>query len=561
MLDAIFTGLGRGLTKRRRARWSAARRARDLRVATPPCVEPIERRRLLSAVNVLTYHNDNQRDGENLHETTLTPSNVNDNDFGKVATLSVDGQVYAQPLYVSHLMFPRGVMHNVVYVATENDSVYAFDANGGGLLWQDVLADPKKGVTTVPATDTGDLDDLVPQFGITGTPVIDTANNTLYVVTNTKQIISGAPRYEQRLYALNLVTGAETGSILIKASVPGTGVSTSGGMVSFNALRNLQRSALTLLNNTVYIEWSSHGDVGKYHGWMIGYNATTLLQTFVYCDSPDGYESGIWMSGDGLAVDPQGDIFFSTSNGDFNANTGGSDYGDSLLKFAPGATLPTDYFTPSDQQVLNDDDLDLGSGGVLILPNQPGTHTHELVFSGKQGTIYLVNRDNLGGYSTTSDQIVQELSGREGLANYEGKNDTFYGGSFDTPAYFNGAIYYLGAWFGAEEHVQAYTLSNGLLSAGPTSVSTQLYPYSGATPSISANGSADGIVWVVGDDSNGNADLHAYNAGNVSDQLYTSDDDASRDQAGTYNKFTPPTIANGRVYVAAQGEVDVYGLL
>jgi hypothetical protein len=537
----------------------STRHTTSRRTGTQAMMEQVERRVLLSAVDVLTFHNDNTRDGENLHETVLTPSNVNTSQFGKVATFSVDGQVYAQPLYVSHVMFPGhgGVMHNVVYVATEGDDVYAFDASGGGLLWHDRFTDPADGITTVPAVDTGITRDLSPQFGITSTPVIDQATNTMYVVANLKEVNSKGTFYIYRLYALNLVTGAKMdgGPVQIKATYPGTGDGSADGMVSLSGLRNLQRVALTLTNNTVYIGFSSHGDYATYHGWVIGYNATTLKQNFVWVDTPDARRGGIWMDGGGIAVDSEGNIYFSTGDGVFDANTGGDDYGDSLLKFAPGATTPTDYFTPNTEEDSYVNDLDMGSGGVILVPSTTGGPDTEAICCGKLGNIYVVNLDNMGRFDATENQITQELPATSGGL---GKGE----GSWDTPAYFDGNVYYVGTWYkGITSPLVQYSLTNGLMSDGQIESSTAKFGYPGGSPSISANGDADGIVWNIGQDSSGNAVLYAFDATDVSKELYNSDANPKRDQAGVFNKFAPPTIANGRVYVAAQGEVDVYGLL
>jgi hypothetical protein len=552
MLDAILAILQRGLASKHRARGEARltrRGARVLGETVGPRIERIESRTLLSAVNVLTFHNNNLRTGVNSDETVLTPSNVNDSTFGKVGTLPVDGQVYGQPLYESHVAFPGGKIHNVLFVVTENDSVYAFNANGGALIWHDSLAHPSDGITPIPATVTDDTTDLTPIIGITSTPVIDPNTGTIYTCASFQITKNGVVTYEQRLYALNIVTGAEDRDVLIKASAPGNGNGSVNGIVSFNALRNLQRSALTLNNGHVYIAWSSHGDTGTYHGWIIGYNAATFAQTFAWTDTPNGSEGGIWSSGDGLAVDQQGDMFALIGNGTFDEDPSlgdMNDYGESIVEFNPGSGHVNDFFAVDNYNLLNVQDLDLNSGGIMLMTNLSGPNSTEAVFSGKQGTIYVTDTADLGGFNANTNNDVEELSGDNGLAS-----------SFDTPAYFDNRVYYEGAY---SDELKYYPVVNGQLNASGVVFGGQSYTYPGASPEISANGTSNGIVWIVGDNANGHAELDAYNANTLS-EIYTSEQNPSRDQAGTFNKFAPPTIANGRVFVAAQGEIDIYGLL
>ena len=360
-----------------------------------------------------TFHNDTSRSGDNLNETVLTPANVNSTDFGQLASYQLDGEAIASPLYVADVNIPGKGVHNVVYVETENDSVYAFDADGLTTtpLWHDSLINPAAGITPVPANDTGETGDIPNEIGITGTPVIDPTTNTMYFVTATKDVSGGVVTYVQELHALDITTGAEKfgGPVVIQATVPGTGPGSVGGEVSFNSLREDQRTAMLLLNGVVYFGFSSHGDVDPYYGWFMGYNATTLKQVMVFNAAPNAGDDGIWMDGDGAATDSSGDIFFITGDGTFDVNTGGVDYGDSYMKLSPSGSV-VDYFTPSAQSTLDADNLDLGSGGILLLPTQSGPYPDEMVSAGKGGTIYLVNRDSLGHYNPNTDADIQSLT-------------------------------------------------------------------------------------------------------------------------------------------------------
>jgi hypothetical protein len=520
-----------------------------------------------AAQDVLTYHNDNARTGLNASETTLTPQNVNSTTFGRLFTYPVDGYVYAQPLYMAGVNVPGKGSHNIVLVATEQDSVYAFDADGnggasGGLLWRDSFINPAAGITTVPSADVN-TGDLVPEIGITATPVIDPKTNTLYVVTKTKQVANGFTSCVQTLHALDVTTGADKVAPTVIAdtqfdgsnytyvsgpSVPGTGDGSINGVVHFNALREFGRAGLLLLNGLVYAALASHGDNGPYHGCVLGYNAATLqpVNSAVFNTTPDGGLGGIWQSGGGLAADAQGNIYFATGNGTFDVNTGGPDYGDSVVKLSTAAGLGVaDYFTPSDQAVLNQYDIDLGSGGPLLLPDQPDPHL--LVQTGKEGTIRLIDRDRMGGYNPAGDNIVQELPGAVGR-------------TWSSPAYFNGSVYYAGVG----DVLKAFDLVNGELTGAPVSRALAGSGFPGSTPSVSANGTHDGIVWTVQSDaygSGGPAVLHAYDATDVSRELYNSAQDPSRDGLWGAVKFATPTVARGKVFVGTQYGLAVFGLL
>jgi LysM repeat protein len=516
-------------------------------------------------LSVTTWRNDISRTGQNLNETILNTSDVNPTQFGKLFSQAVDGYVYAQPLYLQNVAI-SGASHNVVFVATEHDSVYAFDAdsNGGAnanpLWFASMLTSAHgaaAGATTVSSNDVGT--DIVPEVGITGTPVIDPSSGTLYVVSATNE----GTAFVQRLHALDITSGAEKfgGPVVITATVSGTGSGSSGGSLTFDPEWENQRPGLLLLNGIVYVAFASHGDAGPWHGWIMGYNAQTLMQTGAFCTSANGVGSGVWMGGSGLAAEvvdpvnhPYGRMFVATGNGDYTATTpyaAGMDYGDSVLDLdlTNGVPTITDEFTPSNQASLDANDGDEGSGGVLIVPNQTtGSYPHLLVQAGKWGEVYLLNRENLGGYNTAGDQVVQELPYTVGQF-----------GTWTSPAYWNGTVYY----WGQIDTLKAFPLVNGQLT-GPTATSSESYGFPGANPSISANGNTQGIVWTIDSEAyqtQGPSVLQAHDASNPGTTLYSSSTNATRDNPGLAVKFTVPTVVNGKVYVGAQGQLSVYGLL
>ncbi len=510
---------------------------------------------MLAQTNLTTWRYDISRTGQNTAETQLTPQNVSTSTFGKLWSYSVDGYVYAQPLYVAGVSTAAG-SRNIVFIATEHDSVYAFDADQNQLLWKASLLDSAhgaaNGATTVPSADVG-THDIVPEIGITGTPVIDAATNTLYVVAKSKE--SGT--YVQRLHALDLATGTEkpNSPVAIAGSVPGTGNGSVNGRISFVPLLGLERVGLLLLNGHVYFATASHGDNGPYHGWVFAYDAATLQQTGIFNTSPNGGESGIWQSGAGLAADTvvsTGRLFFSNGNGTFNAHapyTNNMDFGNAVqrLDLSNGALQASDEWTPLNQASLDAGDIDQGSGGVLILPDQPGAHPHELVQVGKNGRIEVLDRDSLGGYDPNSDHVAQEIGGE-------------ISGLWSTPAYWNGSVYF----WGSGDSLKQFSLTGGALSAAPTALSAAQSSFPGASPVITSNGTADGVLWAIRSDgyaSNKAAVLYAFDATNVGNLLYSSDQNAQRDGAGLAVKFAVPSVVNGKVYVGAQGEVDVYGEL
>ena len=507
-------------------------------------------------VSVTTSRNNNSRDGQNLSETILTPANVSATTFGKLFSQAVDGYVYAQPLYVPNVTIPGLGTHNVVYVATEHDSVYAFDADSNtgrnsSPLWRTRFIHPKYGVTTVSSGDVS-CGDLVPEIGITSTPVIDTATGTMYLIAKTKE--NG--RFVQRLHALDITNGVERpGSpVAIKAKVKGNGDGSVNGVISFDPLRQAQRPGLLLQNGSVYIGWASHCDIGPYHGWVMSYDETTLKHNAAWNTTPNGGLGGVWQAGTGLAADSSFNIFFATGNGTYDGKKGGSDFSDTVAKLAPPAGNGfrlTDWFTPYNQLDLANGDVDVGSGGVLLLPDQGkgAPHQHLLVQVGKQGSIYLIDRDQMGHFHPNDNsQIVQDL-------------ENAIGGMWATAAWWNNNVYF----GGSGDHLQqfAFDPAKGLLSTGAVSVSPTVFGFPGTTPSISANGTVAAIVWALQTDNygSGSATLHAYDATNVSAELYNSNQSGSRDDPGGAVKFTVPTVANGKVYVPAVQQLTVYGLL
>jgi hypothetical protein len=560
---------------------------------------------------VLTYHNDNARIGANLHETILTPSNVNAGNFGKLFTVRLDGDVFAQPLYVPKVAVPTQGIHNLVIVATENNTVYAIDADDpkGLILWSTHL-EPALPFKDVPA---GACTVIVPLIGITGTPVIEAATNTLYVVARTFE----QSNHNFKLHALDIATGKDRpkSPVVISASAQGTGDGSRDGKLVFATTLQLQRPGLALSAGKLYVGFASNCDYGNYHGWLLAYDASTLRQTAAFLTTPNGARGGIWQSGAAPGVDEDGQLYIVSGDGTFNAESGGFDYGDAFLKLSPrpdGHLTILDYFTPFDQDRLNELNEDLGSSGTVLLPDQPGPHPHLLISADKSGTIYVVDRDNMGHFRReNNDQIVQTIRGALPKIN-------------STAAYWEGTQ---GRWVyinGVGGPMQQYSVIEGRLSAHPVFQSEELFGYPGSTPSISADGKTNGIVWVVG---TAEADtrrqvsayfhhiglafrslvhepraffrkivmrikllfhsrsvfwgslkkllprrtpevldrpgiLRAYDANDVGNLLYDSTEaPQNRDQADLPVKFVVPTIANGKVYFGAQSHLDVYGLL
>ncbi len=521
-------------------------------------------------VSVLTQRNDNSRSGLNANETVLAPSNVNTPNFGKLFSLAVDGRVFGQPLYVPNLSIGGGT-HNVVFIATEHDSIYAYDADGlvTRPLWTANLAalgcPAGYACTSVPASDNS-TSDLVPEVGITGTPVIDSSTGTLYAVAKTKEVVSNQTNYVYRLHALDITSGVErAGSpVTIQGQVAGTGTPNSNGNLVFSPLYSLQRAALLLVNNGIYIGFGSWGDVDLWHGWIFGYAKSSLQQSGVFSTTPNGTEGhgGVWMHGTGLAANASGYIYFSTGNGAFD---GISNFGDSILKLStPGLTV-VDYFTPYNQQAFDTGDLDIAAGGNVLLPDIAGTsqHPHTMIGCAKNGAIYVLDRDNLGQFNSLGDtQIIQELLNVIGATFVDPNSTAYVDNCFTTPAYWQGHVYF----GGVDDYLKMFNVNGGLLTTSAASQSTTTYQFPGTTVSISANGSTNGIVWAIEnagtkaiDESGSAAVLHAYDANNLANELYNSSQVTS-DNAGAPVKFTVPTIANGKVYVGTQNSVAVFGI-
>jgi hypothetical protein len=484
---------------------------------------------------VLTWHNDNARTGQNLQETILTTALVNSKSFGKVFSYSFQGQAYAQPLYVPNVSIPGRGTHNVVYVVTEHDQLYAFDGDGiaSQPFWQVSFINPAKGITTV-STKRSSCDSLKPEVGITATPVIDPASGTLYVSVETDE----KGTVVQRVHALDIGTGAEkfNGPVLIQGSFQG---------VNFDPTE-IQRTGLLLENGNVYLAWASLCDPHPYHGWVIAYNAQNLQQqTAIFNTTPNGDRGGIWQTGGGLASDGKS-VYFMTGDGTFDAHTGGADYGMSMLRMSMnGGLTVADYFTPFDWAQRSAKDLDLGSGGVLLLPVQNGPHPDEVIGADKSGDIFVVDRQNMGKFHAKTDDVVQTI--HDARIRY-----------MSSAAYWQQNIYYAGV----NDHLSMYSLTNGLLSTKPISKSSTIYGPPGATPSISANGAVNGIVWALEVHPGAPGVLHAYDATNLTRELYNSAQAAkARDNIGPAIRFSIPTIANGKVYVATQTELDAFGLL
>jgi len=502
--------------------------------------------------DVLTYHNDNARTGQQLNETILTPANVNSSTFGRLFVISVDGKVDAEPLYVAGISIAGGT-HNVLVVATEHDSVYAFDADSGATLWHVSML--SSGET--PSDDRG-CSQVTPEIGVTSTPVIDLgagSHGTVYVVAMSK---NGAGQYLQRLHALDLTTGAEQfgGPVAVQATYPGTGDNSSGGNVVFDPGQYKDRAGLLLLNGVVYTSWASHCDIRPYTAWMIGYNENTLAQTTVLNVTPNGNEGSFWSAGAGPAADANGNIFALVANGTFDTTLNASgfpnraDFGNTFLHISTsgGHLAVADYFAMFNVVAENNTDLDLGSGGALVVPDMTdsmGRTRHLAVGAGKDSHIYVADRDNMGKFNPANNgSIYQDIVG------------ALSGQVFSMPAYFGGVIYY-GA---VGDTLKAFPFSSALLASSASSQSATTFQYPGATPSISANGSGNGIVWAA--ENGAAATLHAYDAANLTNELYNSNQaPGGRDQFGTGNKFITPMIANGKVYVGTISGVGVFGLL
>jgi hypothetical protein len=470
--------------------------------------------------------------------------------LGRSGFLSTDGKVDAQPLYLSSVNVMGHGMHNVLYVATEHDSVYAFDADIGTVLWQVTLL----GTGENPSDDRG-CNQITPEIGITSTPVIDRTagtNGAIYVVAMSK---AGSGTYIQRLHALDIGSGAElfTGPVTVQASYPGSGDNSVAGNVIFDPKQYAERAGLLLLNGTIYTTWTSHCDFRPYTGWIIAYDARTLAQNSILNLTPNGNAGSIWMAGTAPAADGANNIYFLDANGTFDTTLTAAgfpsqgDFGNSFIKLSTlGGLKVADYFAVFNTVQESDADIDLGSGGALVLPDLTdgtGQTWHLAVGAGKDTNIYVVNRDNMGKFAPNANNIYQELTG------------ALPGGVWGMPAYFNNTIYY----GSVGSTIKAFGITNAHLSSTPTSQSSTTFPYPGSTPSVSANGNSNAVVWAH--ENSNPAVLHAYDATNLAQELYNSNQAGARDQFGPGNKFITPTIANGKVYIGTATGVAVFGIL
>src|SRR5580658_8320347 len=517
--------------------------------STPVTPTPTATPTPLVPTDVLTFHNDNARDGQNLTESILTTTNINNvtnptPSFGQLFHVSVDGLVDGQPLIKTQVSIPDQGIHNVLYVVTENDTVYAFDADNGAPLWHvSVLG------TNETASDDRGCGQVTPQIGITSTPVIDPtagANGTIFVVAMSKNTTSGA--YFQRLHALDMTTGAE------ELGGPMTVTATFAPGPAFSPAQYKERAGLLLLNGQIITTWASHCDDEPYNGWFMSYNENTLAQTSVLDVTPNGSEGAVWQSGGGPAADSSGNIYLLDANGTFDTSLTAQgfpskgDFGNGFLKLSNSSGLQvTDFFEPYNTVSESNGDTDLGSGGALVLPDmvdKNGVTQQLAVGAGKDGNIYLVDRTNLGKWNSTSNNNLNA---------YQVLSGALDNGEWSNPAYFNGTLYY----GGVSSALQAFAFSQAKLVAMPSSSTSESYGYPGTTPSISANGTSNAIVWAVENGSSGGV-LHAYDATNLATEFYNSSKVAA--DSFTDNKYITPTIANGKVYVGTPNSVVVFGL-
>jgi hypothetical protein len=500
--------------------------------------------------DVLTYHNNNARTGLNSSETMLTLTNVNSTLFGKLFTLTVDGLVDGEPLYLSAVPIQGSGTHNLLIVVTENDSVYAFDADTGTAIWH--ISTLESGET--PSDDRG-CSQVEPVIGITSTPVISRpagSNGVIYTVAMSKD---SSKNYYQRLHALDATTGNElySGPVTIAAKYPGSGDNSSGGYVIFDPAQYKERSGLLQIGNTIYLTWASHCDIRPYTGWVMGYNATTLAQKTVINVTPNGNEGAIWGAGAGLTADGLGNIFFLDANGIFDTTLNSSgfpisgDYGNAFIRLTTkGGLAVADYFEMYNGVQESDSDTDLGSSGAVLLPamkDSSGTTWQLAAGGGKDSNLYVVNRTSMGKFNASSNSIYQELAG------------ALPGGMWSIPAFSNGRLY-----FGpVGQPLLEFQFKNAKLLTSPVAKTNNTFGYPGTTPSISSDKGANGIVWAA--ENTNPAVLHAYNANTLVELYNTNQAAGGRDHFGVGNKFIIPMIANGKVYVGTTIGVGVFGLL
>lgn len=523
----------------------------------------------MGQANVTTYKNNNSRTGIYISGGQLTPEDVSASKFGKIFSVPVDGQVYAQPLYIAAVKNIHGGTHNVIYVATESDSLYAIDADNGSVLWQHPDPATDRPLAPVPFTAVGNpggCADLQPNIGITGTPVIDTGTNSIFFIT--KEM--GAP-VVQRLHAVDLSSGKEKfgGPVMIAAAVRGHGDGSVNSNIVFNARDELNRPGLTLSNGHIIAAWGGHCDAKAYHGWVMAFDAKTLKREAVFMTTPNGKKAGVWMAGDGIAVDSAGYFYLVTGNGDYDG-TSANDYGDSIVKLAlaRNSFKIVDWFTPGVQQDLNKNDDDLGSGGLILLPDLPDSvkHKHLLAQMGKDEIIRLVDRDNMGKYCGSDNcpdtQIVQEI---HNVTDADGDDA---GGIWGSPTYWNGTVYWAGGLSADAVKGWALNATNnaGLLSPSPTLSTSITFSNYSSGPVISADGNTNGILWILDNSgychSHGPQVLYAFDASDLGKMLYNSSQaGGGRDTGAPAVKFTVPMIANGKVYAGGDKAVTAWGII
>lgn len=502
-------------------------------------------------IDVPTYHYENMRLGQNLQEKTLTIAAVNTANFGKVGTFSVDGLVDAQPLYLSDVVIPNLGHRNVLYVATEHGTLYAFDADSTG---RDESSALWTATTLLPGetpSDARGCDVVVPEIGITATPVIDRSQNAIYVVAMSQD---GAGNFFQRIHALNLTTGKELfgGPTTITATYPGVGANSVNGNVVFDPGTYFERAALIELNGQIYTTWASHCDLGSYTSWIIAYDSKTLQQSDVFNLVPNGERGGIWMSAAGPAADAAGNMYLIVGNGDFDTNLTSNGFpisgncGNCFVKLSTSPLTLADYFTPSNTVTESNSDFDFGSGGPMVLPDltdADGATKHLVMGAGKDVRVYSLDRDDMGKFSPTVDSVNQVLP--SALAGFV----------FSAPAYLNGTVYYASVG----DAMKAFPIDKAIVASSPSSVGANRFPYPGATPTISADGSKNGIVWAVQNTTT--AALYAYDAANLTNVLYTSLQNFDGRDSFAGNKFITPVVANGKVYIGTPNGVVVFGIL
>jgi PQQ enzyme-like repeat protein len=496
------------------------------------------------------WHNDAARTGQYLVETTLTPANVNSTSFGLIAMWPVDGLVDAQPLYAGAVTLADGSVHNLVLAATEHATIYAFDASTGTVRWQKSML-----AAAETTSDSRNCSQVTPEIGATATPAIDRtlgAQGTVFVTAASK---NASGNYVQRVHALDLASGAERpGSpVVVQATYPGTGANSTNGVVLFDPAFYNERAALLVSNGVLYTAWGSHCDIDPYTGWILAFDEATLSLRSTLNVTPNGARGAFWNSGAGPALDAGGSLYIISANGTFDTTLtaagfpASGDFGNGFLKVSTAGSLSvTDYFATLDTVAQSNADSDFGSGGGMVLPDQvdtSGTIRHLAVGAGKDTNLYVVDRDSMGKFDPAANHAYQVLAG------------ALPGGVFSSPAYFNGAVYY--GSVGAP--LQRFSISNAQLVTPAASQSSVSFGYPGTTPSISANRSSNAIVWAV---ENGSpAVLHAYDATDLTRELYNSTQNAARDNLGPGNKFITPTVAAGKVFVGTTDSVAVFGLL